>query len=588
MRVPPTPAQIREVPDWEWHKAGVDHARRRAILAAALVAHRLERAVELGGGEGRALLRHVPGIGVWTAAEVAQRAWGDPDAVSFGDFHIPTVVGWALLGRPLDDVGLAEVLAPYAPQRQRAVQVHRVVGLPPSPVRAPLLAARLPRDVARRRLGRVRITVLVGGVGGARFLLGVRELPDVEVTAVVNVGDDIWLHGLRICPDLDTCMYTLGGGIDTERGWGRSGETWAVRDELAAYGADPDWFGLGDRDTATHLVRTRMLRAGYPLSDVTAALCHRWQPGVTLLPASDDRVETHVVVDDPANGPKAQKAIHFQEWWIRHKGELPAHRFASVGAEQASVLPAAPRRHPRRRRRAVRAVQPGRVGRRHPRRAGRARGAARHAGEGGGALADRRAGARCAAWPTPASTRSAWRPPPRAWGGTSAPAPTAASSTAGSCTPATRPTCPGSTSAPVPLLMTDVPATTAMARAALDVAGCLSPRRPQACRRARWGDGCARPRPGARRRPPGAGRHHRAPGAGPARVPARRRPRGRPSPPPRPGWPTATSWSSRPRCSPKWRDGSWPPPPTRRSAIGCAASSSTPRPSGWSPAVAAR
>ena len=116
-----------------------------------------------------------------------------------------------------------------------------------------------------------------------------RELPGVEVTAVVNVGDDIWLHGLRICPDLDTCMYTLGGGIDPERGWGRAGETWAVRDELAAYGADPDWFGLGDRDTATHLIRTRMLRAGYPLSDVTAALCHRWQPGVTLLPASDDR-----------------------------------------------------------------------------------------------------------------------------------------------------------------------------------------------------------------------------------------------------------------------------------------------------------
>ena len=122
MRVPPTPAQIREVPDWEWHKAGVDHARRRAILAAALVAHRLERAVELGGAEGRTLLRHVPGIGVWTAAEVAQRAWGDVDAVSFGDFHIPTVVGWALLGRPLDDAGLADVLSPYVPQRQRAVR----------------------------------------------------------------------------------------------------------------------------------------------------------------------------------------------------------------------------------------------------------------------------------------------------------------------------------------------------------------------------------------------------------------------------------------------------------------------------------
>ena len=188
----------------------------------------------------------------------------------------------------------------------------------------------------------MKLTVLVGGVGGARFLVGVRAAyPDAEITAVVNVGDDIWLHGLRICPDLDTCMYTLGGGIDPERGWGHAGETWSVRDELAAYGADPDWFGLGDKDTATHLVRTRMLRAGYPLSDVTAALCHRWQPGVTLLPVTDDRVETHVVVDDPDMGDKAQKAIHFQEWWIRHKGELPAHRFASIGADQATVLPAA-------------------------------------------------------------------------------------------------------------------------------------------------------------------------------------------------------------------------------------------------------
>ncbi|MGI5125675.1 2-phospho-L-lactate transferase [Pseudonocardia sp. CA-107938] len=189
----------------------------------------------------------------------------------------------------------------------------------------------------------MKVTVLVGGVGGARFLLGVKELlgADADVTAVVNVGDDIWLHGLRICPDLDTCMYTLGGGIDPERGWGRQGETWVVRDELAGYGADPTWFGLGDKDMATHLVRTRMLRAGYALSDVTAALCHRWQPGVTLLPASDDRVETHVVVDDPANGEKARKAIHFQEWWVRHKGELPVHRFAAIGADEATLLPAA-------------------------------------------------------------------------------------------------------------------------------------------------------------------------------------------------------------------------------------------------------
>lgn len=199
----------------------------------------------------------------------------------------------------------------------------------------------------------MKVTVLVGGVGGARFLLGVKAalgLPAVgpgegphEVTAVVNVGDDVWMHGLRICPDLDTCMYTLGGGIDPERGWGRAGETWAVRDELAAYEADPTWFGLGDRDVATHLVRTRMLRAGYPLSQVTEALCHRWKPGVRLLPATDDRVETHVVIDnpEPAEDAPPQVAVHFQEWWVRHQAKFPAHRFASVGADEAKVLPAA-------------------------------------------------------------------------------------------------------------------------------------------------------------------------------------------------------------------------------------------------------
>src|SRR2546427_751660 len=160
----------------------------------------------------------------------------------------------------------------------------------------------------------MRIVVLAGGIGGARFLTGVRAT-GAEVTAIVNVGDDVTVHGLRICPDLDSVMYTLGGGSDPERGWGRAGETWTVKEELAAYGAEPAWFGLGDRDVATHLVRTRMLGAGYPLSAVTEALCARWQPGVRLLPATDDRVETHVVVDDDETA--SQQAIHFQEWWIR-------------------------------------------------------------------------------------------------------------------------------------------------------------------------------------------------------------------------------------------------------------------------------
>ncbi|HEX4222000.1 MAG TPA: 2-phospho-L-lactate transferase [Pseudonocardiaceae bacterium] len=198
----------------------------------------------------------------------------------------------------------------------------------------------------------MKVVVAVGGVGGARFLLGLKaalgldpvgptENAEHQVTAVVNTGDDLWMHGLRICPDLDTCMYTLGGGIETSRGWGRANETWAVREELAAYGADPTWFGLGDRDIATHLVRSRMIRAGYPLSAVTEALCDRWQPGVRLLPMSDERVETHVVVDVPSEdgGEVERKAVHFQEWWVRYHAELPAHSIVPVGAEESKPAP---------------------------------------------------------------------------------------------------------------------------------------------------------------------------------------------------------------------------------------------------------
>ena len=104
---------------------------------------------------------------------------------------------------------------------------------------------------------------------------------DAEITVIANTADDLWVHGLKVCPDLDTVMYTLGDGIDPERGWGRRDETWSVKEELAAYGVEPTWFGLGDRDIATHLVRTQMLDAGYPLSEVTEALCRRWPPGAS-------------------------------------------------------------------------------------------------------------------------------------------------------------------------------------------------------------------------------------------------------------------------------------------------------------------
>ncbi|MBB4894856.1 LPPG:FO 2-phospho-L-lactate transferase [Streptomyces olivoverticillatus] len=181
-----------------------------------------------------------------------------------------------------------------------------------------------------------RIVVLAGGIGGARFLRGLKSaVPDADITVIGNTGDDIHLFGLKVCPDLDTVMYTLGGGIHEEQGWGRAGETFAVKEELAAYGVGPEWFGLGDRDFATHIVRTQMLAAGYPLSAVTEALCARWQPGVRLLPMTDDRVETHVLVDLEG----ARKAVHFQEYWVRLRAEVPAHAIVPVGAEEAKPAP---------------------------------------------------------------------------------------------------------------------------------------------------------------------------------------------------------------------------------------------------------
>jgi LPPG:FO 2-phospho-L-lactate transferase len=179
----------------------------------------------------------------------------------------------------------------------------------------------------------MRITVLAGGVGAARFLRGLKQAaPDADITVIGNTGDDITLFGLRVCPDLDTVMYTLGGGINEQQGWGRADETFSVRAELAAYGASPDWFMLGDRDFATHILRSQLLASGQPLSAVTRVLCERWQPGIRLLPMSDEPVETHVVLDD-------RRTVHFQEWWVRLRAQVPAADIIAVGAEQAAPAP---------------------------------------------------------------------------------------------------------------------------------------------------------------------------------------------------------------------------------------------------------
>ncbi len=189
----------------------------------------------------------------------------------------------------------------------------------------------------------MNIVSLSGGVGGARFVRGLRAHLDVtdpgaRITVVGNTGDDITLWGLRVCPDLDTLLYTLGGVGNDEDGWGRAGESYRVQAELAAYGVPPDWFGLGDLDVSTHIARSLWLGQGLSLSQVTARLAARWgltAAGVTLLPMTDVPVETHVVLEEDGQ----ERAVHFQEWWVRMRAEVRARRFVVAGLDRATAAP---------------------------------------------------------------------------------------------------------------------------------------------------------------------------------------------------------------------------------------------------------
>lgn len=190
----------------------------------------------------------------------------------------------------------------------------------------------------------MHLTALAGGVGGARFIRGLlhhlrsRSDGPHTLTVIGNTGDDITLFGLRVCPDLDTLLYTLGGGIHEGQGWGRVDESFTVQGELKAYGANPQWFGLGDKDFGTHIVRSQWLGQGQTLSEVVTRLALRWglpDQGVTLLPMTDTPVETHVVVEQDGE----QRAIHFQEWWVRHQAAIPAQRFVVAGMSQATAAP---------------------------------------------------------------------------------------------------------------------------------------------------------------------------------------------------------------------------------------------------------
>jgi len=187
------------------------------------------------------------------------------------------------------------------------------------------------------------ITVLAGGVGAARFLSGLMQVTTPgDITAIVNTGDDVVLHGLHISPDLDTVTYTLAGAINPEMGWGLSGETWQAMDALKRYGdmrplasnAGATWFRLGDRDLATHLYRTHRLREGASLSEVTAEIVSAWGLGLRVLPMSDDRVETRVVV-------VGEGEVGFQEYFVARQHSVAVEAIRLDGVEQAQPAPGA-------------------------------------------------------------------------------------------------------------------------------------------------------------------------------------------------------------------------------------------------------
>ncbi len=222
------------------------------------------------------------------------------------------------------------------------------------------------------------VTVVSGGVGAARFLAGlVQVVPPADVTAVVNVGDDVELHGLHVSPDLDTITYTLAGAIDPERGWGLAHESWTALEALRRYDPTGTWFNLGDRDLATHLYRTRRLAEGAALSDVTGEIARAWGLGLHILPVTDDRLRTMLTLAstapvEPRDAAELQRSssdddtrsakpapttpvesaqvstvesaqvsteISFQEYFVKLRHSVPVSAVRFDGAEAAKPAP---------------------------------------------------------------------------------------------------------------------------------------------------------------------------------------------------------------------------------------------------------
>lgn len=191
------------------------------------------------------------------------------------------------------------------------------------------------------------ITVLAGGVGAARFLRGlVDAISPLDVTAIVNTGDDSKLHGLNISPDIDTVIYTLADAIDRERGWGLGNETWTAMSAVKRYvavrpansTAAPDWFNLGDHDLATHCYRTARLAEGATLSEVTTEIATAWEVDARIVPMSNDKVATRVTLAQDCEAGIAGSTIGFQEYFVKYRHSVAVSNVEFVGADFARPL----------------------------------------------------------------------------------------------------------------------------------------------------------------------------------------------------------------------------------------------------------
>jgi LPPG:FO 2-phospho-L-lactate transferase len=182
----------------------------------------------------------------------------------------------------------------------------------------------------------MRITALAGGIGAGKFLRGlVQEVEASDVTAIVNTGDDVSMHGLHVSPDLDSVTYWLGDAFDRERGWGRRGETFRATEELRRFDPDLAWFNLGDLDLATHLFRTNLLESGIGLTEVTARVAARFGIRARLLPMTEGPVTTRIGVATEGR----ELDLHFQEYWVRRRARDEVATVRYEGVERAQPAP---------------------------------------------------------------------------------------------------------------------------------------------------------------------------------------------------------------------------------------------------------